>query len=58
MRKEPKDIIRSSISFSRSTYSSLEEIALRKRVSLAWVVRDAVESYLKGKKGEKNVKNI
>ena len=56
--KEPKGTIRSSISFPRNVYSSLEEIALVRRVSLAWVVRDAVEIYLKGQKEEKNVKNV
>ena len=56
--KGSKGTKRSSISFSQNIYSSLEEIALEKKVSLAWVVRDAVETYLKGHKEEKNVKNI
>jgi metal-responsive CopG/Arc/MetJ family transcriptional regulator len=51
-----KSTVRSSISFSQTVYTSLEEIALEKRVSLAWVVRDAVETYLKGQKEGKNVK--
>ena len=50
--------IRSSISFSQNIYTSLEEIALEKKVSLAWVVRDAVEMYLKGQKKGKNVKDV
>jgi len=56
--KGSKGTIRSSISFSRDIYSSLEEIAYEKKVSLAWVVREAVETYLKGQKGGKNVKNV
>ena len=50
--------IRSSISFSQNAYTSLEEIALEKRVSLAWVVRDAVETYLKEQKEGKKIKNV
>ena len=49
---------RSSISFTQNIYASLEKIALEKKVSLAWVVRDAVETYLKVKKEAKNVKNV
>ena len=49
---------RSSISFSQDIYSSLEEIALEKKVSLAWLVREAVEDYLKVQKEEKNVKRV
>jgi len=56
--KGSKDTIRSSISFSQNIYNSLEEIALEKKVSLAWVVRDAVETYLKGQKEKGNVKNV
>jgi predicted transcriptional regulator len=38
--------IRLSISISAINHAELKEIADRKRVSLAWVVRDAVEHYL------------
>ena len=38
--------IRASITFPADHYQVLEEIAKKKKVSLAWVVRDAVESYL------------
>ena len=44
--KTHKDAIRSSISFSQEDYSKLEEIAILKKVSIAWVVREAVETYL------------
>jgi metal-responsive CopG/Arc/MetJ family transcriptional regulator len=38
--------VRASISFPRDLYSTLEEIARKKKVSLAWVVRDAAEQYV------------
>ncbi len=37
--------VRASISFPPVLYQSLEEIAQQKKVSLAWVVRDATEKY-------------
>jgi Ribbon-helix-helix protein, copG family len=43
-----KDIIpavRASISFPPDLYEALEELAKQKKVSLAWVVRDAAEKY-------------
>lgn len=41
--------IRASISFPSELYSTLEEIARQKKVSLAWVVRDAAEKYIEEK---------
>jgi len=38
--------VRASVSFPEDQYAELERIALEQRVSLAWVVRDAVQSYL------------
>jgi predicted transcriptional regulator len=38
--------IRASISFPPDIYRTLEEIARKKKVSLAWVVRDAAEKYV------------
>ncbi len=38
--------VRSSISFPPDVYEALENIARGKKVSLAWVVRDAAEDYL------------
>lgn len=38
--------VRASISFSQDLYQTLEEIAKRKKVSLAWVVREASEQYV------------
>ena len=45
--KRTLDKVRSSISFPQDIYTGLEKIAYEKKVSLAWVVRDAVEIYLK-----------
>ena len=42
---QPKLPVRASISFPPDLYKSLEELAQQKKVSLAWVVRDAVEKY-------------
>ena len=38
--------VRASISFPPSVYRALKDIAKVKRVSLAWVVRDAAEKYV------------
>ncbi len=37
---------RASITFPLGLYRTLEEIAKQKKVSLAWVVRDAAEKYV------------
>jgi hypothetical protein len=41
--------VRASISFPPDIYETLELIAREKKVSLAWVVRDAAEQYIGGK---------
>jgi len=41
--------VRASISFPSDTYKTLEEIAKQKKVSLAWVVREATEKYIADK---------
>ncbi len=38
--------VRASISFPDDLYEQLEAVAREKKVSLAWVVRDAVERYV------------
>lgn len=43
------DAVRASISFPRELYQTLEDIARQKKVSLAWVVRDAAEQYVTDK---------
>ena len=42
---DPKST-RASISFPTDVYRELERIAESKKVSLAWVVRDAAEKYI------------
>jgi predicted transcriptional regulator len=37
---------RASVSFPVETYKELEKLAEAKKVSLAWVVRDAAEKYV------------
>ena len=41
--------VRASISFPSDLYDTLDEIAKQKKVSLAWVVRDAAEKYVQGR---------
>jgi hypothetical protein len=41
--------VRASISFPEEQYSLLEKIASEHRVSLAWVVRDAIDGYLRAR---------
>ena len=41
--------VRASISFPADLYETIEELAKQKKVSLAWVVRDAVEQYVEDK---------
>ena len=41
--------VRASISFPTETYKTLEKIAAQKKVSLAWVVREAAEKYIADK---------
>ena len=38
--------VRASISFPPDLYKSLKEISKQKKVSLAWVVREAAEKYV------------
>lgn len=40
------DTVRASISFPSDLYGTLEGIAKDKKVSLAWVVREAAERYV------------
>jgi hypothetical protein len=41
--------VRATISFPPELYHTLEEIAGQKKVSLAWVVREAAEQYIADK---------
>ena len=40
------EMVRASISFPADLYEALEDEARQKKVSLAWIVRDAAERYL------------
>jgi metal-responsive CopG/Arc/MetJ family transcriptional regulator len=46
VRAKGASLVRASISFPPNLYEALEEIAVQKKVSLAWVVRDAAEVYI------------
>ena len=46
MKPEGAASVRASISFPPDVYEVLEQLARQKKVSLAWVVRDAVERYI------------
>jgi predicted DNA-binding protein len=41
--------VRATISFPPEVYETLETIAKEKKVSLAWVVREATEKYISDK---------
>jgi len=41
--------VRATISFPSDIYKTLEDIARQKKVSLAWVVREATEEYIANK---------
>jgi len=43
---------RATISLPQEDYNKLEEIAYQKRVSIAWVIREAVTEYIVGEKNE------
>jgi len=49
VNERPLGSIRATISFPSDVYEALEEIAKQKKVSLAWVVRDATEQYVTDK---------
>ena len=54
MKSQRTSLVRASISFPPDLYETLEELAKHKKVSLAWVVRDAAERYVAdgtGKRG-------
>lgn len=51
----PKTVsVHASISFPPAIYETLENIARHKKVSLAWVVRDATERYVAEQTQDKN----
>jgi metal-responsive CopG/Arc/MetJ family transcriptional regulator len=51
MKPDSVSAVRASISFPTELYERLEAMAKRKKVSLAWVVRDAAEKYIASAEG-------
>ena len=49
MKSQPAGSIRASISFPPEVYETLEVLAKEKKVSLAWVVREAADFYISAK---------
>jgi hypothetical protein len=45
MKSQSTSLVRASISFPPDLYETLEALAKQKKVSLAWVVREASERY-------------
>ena len=54
MKPEGPASVRASISFPPDIYEVLEQLARQKKVSLAWVVRDAVERYVVAEQQERS----
>ena len=46
MKTKSASLVRASISFPADIYKSLGNLARQKKVSLAWVVREAAERYV------------
>ena len=44
--KNDSKSVRASVSFPRELHETLERMAKRKKVSVAWIVRDAAEKYV------------
>jgi predicted DNA-binding protein len=49
MKAQSAAQVRATISFPPTVYETLEVIAKEKKVSLAWVVREATEKYIADK---------
>jgi predicted DNA-binding protein len=49
MKAQSMAQVRATISFPPDVYETLESIAKEKKVSLAWVVREAAEKYIEEK---------
>ena len=46
VKAQRETAVRASITFPPDLYETLEQLAKQKKVSLAWVVRDAAEKYV------------
>ena len=49
--RDISSFVRASISFPSEIYQNLQNLAKQKKVSLAWVVREAAERYVAAEKG-------
>ena len=49
MQTARKEYVRTSTSIPRENYEQLENLAAQNKVSVAWIVRDAIEKYLEAK---------
>jgi predicted DNA-binding protein len=45
-KTKPSQSPRTSVTFPPELYQTLEDLARKKKVSVAWVVRDAAEKYV------------
>ena len=45
-KMKTESALRASVTFPPDLYRTLEQIAKQKKVSIAWVVRDAAEKYV------------
>lgn len=54
LKVRKKKAVRASIGFPSDLYETLEEIAKQKKVSLAWVIRDAAERYVKSESKQRS----
>jgi len=45
-----KSSVRTTVTLPKGDYAEIGRLAQRKKVSVAWIVRDAVEKYLSGRK--------
>ena len=46
MPADAEPVVRTTVSIPTKHYSQLEELARQNKVSIAWVVRDAIDRYL------------
>jgi predicted DNA-binding protein len=60
MKTPNASYVRASISFPRDIYQNLKNLSKQKKVSVAWVVREAAERYVAAEmpKGEKDPRRI
>jgi len=58
MKSQKISLVRASISFPPDLYENLADLAKQKKVSLAWVVRDAAERYVADEAGAKGQQTV